>query len=70
MVKQMRIEGMSCSHCEKAVISALQVIEGVQASVNLEDGIATVTMEREVPDQTLIDAVTDEGYAVKSVWAE
>lgn len=68
MVKQMKIDGMSCSHCVNAVISALGVIEGVQAKVNLEEGIATITMDREVPDQTLIDAVADEGYTVKSVW--
>lgn len=70
MIKQMKIDGMSCSHCVNAVTAALGVIEGVQATVSLEEGIATVTMEREVPDQTLIDAVTDEGYIVKSVWEE
>lgn len=67
MRKQLIIEGMSCGHCVRAVENALGALEGVSATVDLERGIATVTMEQEISDDTLIHAITEEGYKVIGV---
>ncbi|GGJ35607.1 CopZ family metallochaperone [Deinococcus roseus] len=61
MTVELNISGMSCGHCEKAVKKALQNVTGVEkAEVNLAQGTATV---EGTPDlQSLIAAVTEEGY--------
>ncbi len=67
MTKVLGVEGMMCANCQKHVQKALQAVEGVtQVDVSLEDKKATVTMEAEIADQKLIDAVTEEGYKVVS----
>lgn len=60
MKKRMIIEGMMCSHCTGRVEKALNAIEGVKAVVDLKG--ADVTVTGEVAEQTLIDAVNNEGY--------
>ncbi len=67
MKKTMVIEGMSCSHCSGRVEKALNAIEGVTAKVNLEAKTASITVEGNVSDQQLRQAVTDEGYEVVSL---
>lgn len=67
MTKTMHIEGMMCNHCKKAVEDALNAIDGVQAVVDLEAKTATVTLSKDVNDQTLTDAVTAKDYKVVSV---
>jgi len=60
MIK-LAIEGMTCQHCVSAVKNALAAIEGVtSADVSLDPGQAIV--EGQAEPQTLIDAVTEEGY--------
>lgn len=71
MVKVLDIEGMMCAHCQAHVQKALEALEGVsQVAVSLEDNQAKVTMEVEVADQALSDAVTEAGYKVLSCKAE
>ena len=67
MTKTLKIEGMMCNHCKKAVEDALNAIDGVQAVVDLEAKTATVTLSKDVNDQTLTDAVTAKDYKVVSV---
>ena len=67
MQKTMIIEGMMCPHCKKAVEDALNAIDGVQATVDLDKKCAAVTLTKEVADQILIDAVTAKDYKVISV---
>lgn len=67
MTKTMVIEGMMCNHCKKAVEDALNALDGVTASVNLEEKTATVSLSKDVADQALIDAVTAKDYKVISV---
>ena len=63
MKKVLVVEGMMCAHCQAHVQKALASLEGVTlAEVNLETKQATVTMNAEVADQTLMDAVTEAGY--------
>ena len=45
MKKTMIIEGMMCPHCQKAVTKALNDLEGVSATVSLEDKAAYITTD-------------------------
>ena len=66
MVKVLDVEGMMCAKCQAHVQKALEGVEGVTAvDVSLEDKQASVTMENDVPDETLCSAVTEAGYEVK-----
>ncbi|WP_271000358.1 CopZ family metallochaperone [Listeria seeligeri] len=62
----LKIEGMTCGHCEARVTKALAEVDGVtNAKVSLEEGTATVEFETgKVTEDTLIDAVEDAGYEV------
>ena len=56
-------QGMMCAHCQMHVQKALAAIDGVCAvDVNLEEKKATVTLAKVVPDQAMMDAVTQAGY--------
>lgn len=66
MVKVLDVEGMMCAKCQAHVQKALEGIEGVTAvSVSLEDKQASVTMDNEVADEALCQAVAEAGYEVK-----
>ncbi|MDO4294203.1 MAG: heavy metal translocating P-type ATPase [Eubacteriales bacterium] len=68
MKKTIKIEGMMCQHCVKAVTKALEAVEGVSSvSVSLEDKQAVV--EGTAEDEALRAAVTDAGYEVKEIGA-
>ncbi|MBC1735824.1 CopZ family metallochaperone [Listeria seeligeri] len=62
----LKIEGMTCGHCEARVEKALAEVDGVtNAKVSLEEGTATVEFETgKVTEDSLIDAVEDAGYDV------
>ena len=58
---ELKIEGMSCTHCSSAVERALKDVNGVtDAQVDLQGGRATVQGSASVAD--LVAAVTEEGY--------
>jgi copper chaperone len=60
-VTELNIEGMTCDHCQKAVKSALEGVDGVTAAeVDLETGRARVEGGADVT--RLVAAVEDEGY--------
>lgn len=68
MTKTMKIEGMMCGHCETRVKKTLEGIEGVtEAVVSHEKGTAVVTLEKEVADSVLKEAVEAQDYKVVSV---
>ena len=67
MKKEMLIEGMSCSHCSGRVEKALNAVEGVKATVDLEAKTAYLDLDREVSDEALTQAVTEAGYEVKGI---
>ena len=60
----MRIDGMSCGHCVKAVRDALGDVPGVQVR-QVDVGSATVAYDPSVarPEQ-VAEAVRDAGYEV------
>ncbi len=66
--KTIRIEGMMCHHCEKAVKDALEKLDGVEeASANFETGLATVTLSHPVDDEVLRQAIVADDYEVLEI---
>ncbi len=63
----LKVEGMSCSHCEKAVKQAVGALAGVKSvAVSLND--KTVTVEHDPGKATLEQIkheIEDQGYEVK-----
>jgi len=61
----LKVDGMSCGHCVRAVEQALRSVEGVSLE-QLAIGSATVSFD---PTRTtlgaLIDAVADAGYEAR-----
>ena len=68
MEKKMKIEGMTCGHCEARVKKVLEALPGVaEAKVSHETGTAVVTLNAEVADDSLKQVVEAEDYKVLSV---
>jgi copper chaperone len=57
------VEGMTCSHCEKAVTKALLSLDA-QAKVVIDRTHNTVQVDSEKPREALAQAIADEGYRV------
>ncbi len=62
----LKVLGMSCEHCVRAVTGALNALEGVQeARVNLPNSTAEVRFDPDrVSEEDLRQAVLDQGYDV------
>ncbi len=68
MEKTLKIEGMMCGHCEMHTKKALEALDGVKkAEVSHKSGTAVVTLEKDISDDVLKKAVTDEGYQVTDI---
>lgn len=62
MKYELKIEGMMCQMCQKHMTEALNKMDGVTATVDLEAGSATVTAERTVSQDEFAKAVDEAGY--------
>lgn len=61
---KLKITGMTCEHCVRAVTKALKDVPGVtDVEVTLQPGSAVVHGEMDPAD--LISAVTSEGYTAE-----
>ena len=68
MNKTLKIEGMMCSHCEMHTKKALEALESVtNAEVSHESGTAVVTLEKDIADDILKQAVSEQGYKVTEI---
>ncbi len=67
MKKVLKIEGMMCHHCTGRVDKALNEMDGVTATVSLEDKSAAVELSKEISDEALIKVITDAGYEVVDI---
>lgn len=68
MKKTIKIEGMMCGHCEARVKKALEALAQVdEAVVSHEAGTAVVTLNAEVDDSVLKDAVEAQDYKVNQI---
>lgn len=63
----MEIQGMTCQNCKKHVENALNSIDGVSASVNLDAGTADISAKDSISTDTLSKAVTEAGYEVLAI---
>ena len=67
MKKTLVVEGMTCSHCEKAVKDSLaDLSEVLDVQVDLTSGQVEVTGDNLI-DKRLKEAVDEAGYEVKSI---
>ncbi|WP_029067256.1 heavy metal translocating P-type ATPase [Lachnobacterium bovis] len=67
MTKTIKVEGMMCHNCENHVKKALEKIDGVESVVaSHEKGTVEVTLTKEVDDNTLCEAIKEEGYEPKA----
>jgi copper ion binding protein len=64
--KTLKVTGMSCEHCVKAVTSAISSLPGVSnVTVSLKDGTAAFDFDPALtPLKNIEAAVTEEGYEV------
>ena len=59
----LKIEGMMCAHCQKHVNDALSKMDGVSGvEVDLEQGTAKVTADREISHDEFKDVIEAAGY--------
>lgn len=63
MTVELKVEGMSCAHCVRAVTEAIRARDPrAQVAVDLAAG--TVRAETSLPRQDVAAAVEEEGYKV------
>ena len=67
MKQKFNVTGMTCSACSAHVEKALNSLEGVQATVNLEAKNAVAEVPESVTDAMLKQAVADAGYKVTGI---
>ena len=68
MKKTLKVEGMMCGHCEARVKKALEAVPGVaEAVVSHEAGTAVVTLNEDVADDVLKQAVEAQDYKVTGI---
>jgi copper chaperone len=61
----LKVEGMSCQHCVRAVTEALSAVDGVEkvVEVSLDRSEAIVAGEPKIAD--LVAAIAEEGYSAE-----
>lgn len=65
----LKIQGMTCGHCVRAVTDALEGVDGVRsAQVDLQAGRAVVEYdEAKTNPRALANVVMDEGYTAEEI---
>ncbi len=63
----LKVEGMSCSHCENRVKKAVGALSGVSGvDVNLAEKTVTVQLDpAAVSEKQIRDTIQDQGYEVE-----
>ena len=67
MKKTLIIEGMMCKHCQAHAEKALNAMEGVTATVDLEAASAYCEVAEGVTDEMLKAAIAEAGYEVTAI---
>lgn len=67
--KIMRIDGMTCGHCQARVENALNEVEGLSARVNLKNKSAVLSFESKaiITDEQIMEIVREAGYEPVSI---
>lgn len=63
----LKVEGMTCGHCEAAVRSALETVPGVVRVTEVSRERQIAVAEGDVAIEALISAVEEEGYRATPV---
>ncbi len=63
MTTTIRVEGMSCGHCEQTIEEALREVANV-SEAHADRETETATVEGDPETATLVQAVEDAGYTV------
>ena len=63
MNQNFTVTGMTCGHCEKAVVRAVKQVDP-QAEVKVDRTQNLVQVESAQPREALAAAIAEEGYAV------
>lgn len=65
MIKTLKIEGMSCGHCEGRVKNALSSVAGLKIlKVSAAEDVAEIEIESEEILTAAVAAIEDAGYDV------
>lgn len=67
MKKTIAIEGMTCMGCSGRIERLLNAIDGVNASVSLEQKKATVETDGSVGDDVLRSTIENAGFTVTGI---
>jgi copper ion binding protein len=60
---KLKIDGMSCPHCKKALETAIGQLEGVHSvQVDLEANLATIQVEDEGLKDKIRETIIEAGY--------
>lgn len=63
VTRTVRIDGMMCEHCEKAVTTALSAVDGVgSVKADAKAGTAVVSMKPGTDEEAIKAAVAKAGY--------
>ena len=61
------VTGMSCGHCEKAVVDEVSKLAGVtSAEASATTGTLTITSEAELSQTDVLAAVEEAGYTAQA----
>ena len=64
--KEIKVVGMHCPSCVKAVELSLQDVDGIEdAKADLDSGITTITMTSDVSDADINEAIEEAGFKVE-----
>lgn len=64
---RLKITGMTCGHCEKAVTQTLSQVAGVTRVVEVSRAREEAVVEGKPDPEDLIAAVQEEGYSVEVI---
>ena len=67
MKKVLIIEGLKCGHCSSRLEKVLNNVEGIKASVVLEEKKAYLELSKEFTDEELSEIVDDAGFEVVGI---
>ena len=62
---ELKVTGMTCGHCEKAVDKALAALPGVARVVKVSRDEERVVVEGDADVQVLVAAIEEEGYTAE-----
>ncbi len=64
--KEIKVVGMHCQNCVKAVELCLTDVDGIEdAKADLDSGITKITMSEDVSDADINEAVEEAGFKVE-----